>query len=175
MPVELMYCTAAKSSTTVAGSPLATARSYAAVRVSAAWPSISPDRTMTAPPGRTRTSASHVVFTRASFFSFGGSTVRSASAVAAAGPHDEPDRVPRSLGRHVHRVHHVADQEQPPAPRCLFAGELGGEIGFRAGAGLLGDAALVGDRDHDVAVGRRHFDVHRHLGLVAVPVLDGVP
>src|SRR6516225_2901865 len=160
MPVELMYCTAAKSSTTVAGSPLATACSYAAVRVSAAWPSISPDRTMTAPPGSIRTSASHVVFTRASFFSCGDSTVRSAS---ARGPHDKPDRVPRSRGCHVHRVHHVADQEQPPATRRLLAGELGGEIGFCAGAGSLGCAALVGDGDDDVAVGRRHLDIHRHL------------
>src|ERR1700719_1350066 len=119
MPVELMYCTAAKSSTTVAGSPSATARSYASVRVSAAWPSISPDRTMTAPPGSIRTSASHVVFTRLSFR--GAPPGPGASAVAAAGPHDEPDRVPRSLGGHIHRVHHVADEEQPPAPRGLLS------------------------------------------------------
>src|SRR5215470_9906286 len=100
MPVELMYCTAAKSSTTVAGSPSATARWYALVRVSAAWPSISPDSVMMAPPGRIRTSASHVVFTRASF-SYRGT-----------GPHDERDRVPCSLRRHVHGVHHVANEEQ---------------------------------------------------------------
>src|SRR6516225_6653855 len=118
MPVELMYCTAAKSSTTVAGSPSATARSYALVRVSAAWPSISPDSVITAPPGRIRTSASHVVFTRTSFACIG------------TGPHDQPDRVPRSLSRHVHGVHHVPDEEQPPAARGLFTRELPGEIGF---------------------------------------------
>ena len=53
------------------------------------------------------------------------------------------------VGRHVHRVDHVLDQEQPPPARLLLAGELQLDVGC---LGVVGDDAgqgAVGDADDD--------------------------
>src|SRR5580693_10744189 len=99
---------------------------------------------MTAAPGRTRVVASHMLVMCRSCRS-----------------HGQPDGVPLAVGRYVHRVDHVADEEQPPAARALLAVKLPGEIGILVAADAVAStgarasvgvvlAALVADRDDDL-------------------------
>src|SRR5581483_5171987 len=104
--------------------PSATARSYAAVRTVAAAPSTSPESSMTAVPGSTRVVASHALV-----------MCRTSSS------HGQPDGVPLAVRRYLHRVDHVADEEQSPAARALVAVEFPDEIGL---FGLLGLVGLAG-------------------------------
>src|SRR5271155_5732651 len=116
---------------------------------------------MTAAPGTTRVVASHMLVMCRSCRS-----------------HGQPDGVPLAVGRYVHRVDHVADEEQSPAARALLAVELLDEIGLLlvgiAGAGDGIGAALVADRDDDLVAVLRYLDLDRDLRAVAVAVLDRV-
>src|SRR5436190_14267392 len=89
---------------------------------------------MTAAPGSARVVASHALV-----------MCRTSSS------HGQPDGVPLAVRGYVHRIDHVADEEQAPAARALVAVELPDEIGFfvlgRVGMDLT---ALVGDRDDDL-------------------------
>src|ERR1700677_1390234 len=116
---------------------------------------------MTAAPGRTRVVASHMLVMCSSCRS-----------------HGQPDGVPLAVGRYVHRVDHVADEEQSPAPRALLAVGLLDEIGLllvaMAGAGDGIGAALVADRDDDLVAVLSYLDLDRDLRPVAVAVLARV-
>src|SRR6266851_1530506 len=115
---------------------------------------------MTAAPGSTRVVASHALV-----------MCRTSSS------HDQPDGVPLAVGRYVHRVDHVADEEQSPAAGALVAVELLDEIGLlgsRARLGSVDLAALVGDRHDDLVAVLGHLDLDRDLRAVAVAVLDRV-
>src|ERR1039457_6173927 len=120
---------------------------------------------MTAAPGSARTLASQAFFMAASF---------RCGRARAARPHDEPDRMARSVGRHVHAVDHVADEEQSPAARPLLALELRQQVRLfdRSGGGVL--TAEVADGDDDVVAVLDHLDVHRDLRAALVAVLDGI-
>src|SRR6185437_629440 len=139
--------TAAKSSTTVLVSgPSVTARSYAVVRTVAAAPSTSPESSMTAVPGSTRVVASHALV-----------MCRTSSS------HGQPDGVPLAVGRYLHGVDHVADEEQSPASRALAAVELAVEVRFLEAVPGLGAllAALVADGDDDPVAVLGHLDLDR--------------
>src|SRR6202007_793914 len=111
---------------------------------------------MTAAPGSTRVAASHML-----------AICRTSSS------HGQPDGVPLAVRGYVHRVDHVADEEQAPAARALVAVELPYEIGFfllvRLGMDLT---ALIGDRHDDLVAVLGHRDLDRDLRAVAVTVLD---
>src|ERR1700684_2314512 len=113
---------------------------------------------MTAAPGRTRVVASHMLVMCRSCRS-----------------HGQPDGVPLAVGRYIHRVDHVADEEQPPAARALVAVQLLDEIRLLmvavAGVRL---ATLVADGDGDVIAVAGNLDLDRDLGAVPVAVLDRV-
>jgi len=113
---------------------------------------------MTAAPGSVRVVASHAVV-----------ICRTSSS------HGQPNGVPLAVRGYVHRVDHVADEEQAPAARTLVAVELPDEIGFfllvRLGMDLT---ALVGDRHDDLVAVLGHRDLDRDLRAVAVAVLDRV-
>src|SRR5712692_4361612 len=119
---------------------------------------------MTAAPGSTRVVASHALV-----------MCRTSSS------HGQPDGVPLAIGRYVHRVDHVADEEQSPAARALAAVKLLDEIGLLvfASAGAIAIAgvflaALVADRDDDLLAVLGHLDLDRDLRAVPVAVLDRV-
>src|SRR5438093_6651762 len=103
-------------------------------------------------------------------------TLRRSPAVAIATSfetRDELDHPPRSVGAHVHVVDHVLDQEETPAARLLFAGELRLEIRPR-GLGHRAVAAAVRDADEQLVVGRQDLHADRHVLTEAIAVLDGV-
>src|SRR6266487_455866 len=52
------------------------------------------------------------------------------SGVTVMQVHDQVDRVVQPVARDAQVVHHVSDQEQPPAPGPLLAGELGIQVGI---------------------------------------------
>src|SRR6201989_3054330 len=105
---------------------------------------------MTAAPGSARVVASHALV-----------ICRTSSS------HGQPDGVPLAVSGYVHRVDHVADEEQAPAARALVAVELADEIGFlvlaRVGVDL---AALVADRHDDLVTVLGHLDLDRDLGMI---------
>src|SRR5580658_8506293 len=113
---------------------------------------------MTAAPGRTRVVASHMLVMCSSCRS-----------------HSQPDGVPLAVGRYIHRVDHVADEEQSPAARTLVSVQLLDEIRFLlvAVAGVL-VAAPVADGDGNVIATEGYLDLDRDLGAVPVAVFDRV-
>jgi hypothetical protein len=65
-------------------------------------------------------------------------------------------RVVLVVGVHLQVVHHVADQEQPPAPRALLAAQLRLDVGLASTSwARVPPSALVGDADHERVLGRR--------------------
>ena len=69
-----------------------------------------------------------------------------------------------AVGRDAEVVHHVPDQEEPPAARLLQPFELCLEVG-RLGLGNLALAALVGDADEQLAGLAADADLDRKLGV----------
>src|SRR2546430_16137200 len=121
-------------------------------------PESSPYSLRTAAPGSARVVASHALV-----------ICRTSSS------HGHPDGVRLAVRCYVHRVDHVADEEQAPAARALVAVELPDEIGclvlVRVGVHA---AALVGDRYDDLVAVLGHLDLDRDLRPAAVAVLDRV-
>src|SRR5919198_2162877 len=115
-------------------SPAAAAWSYADCSAASDSRSMSPtmSRTVTSPRWRTTTFSSPALI---GCLSFRGGLPQ---------VHDEMHCVVQLVARRAQVVHHVADQEQTPAPGVLQAGQLGVQIGVRR----VRDrpvAALVGD------------------------------
>ena len=92
----------------------------------------------------------------------------------AAGPHGEPDGVPRAVRAHLHGVHHVPDEEQAPAARPLLSVQLQREVRLFHRPRRLVLSPEVGDGHDDVVAVLGDLDVHRDLGPPAVAVLDRV-
>src|SRR5580704_2140082 len=105
---------------------------------------------MTAAPGRTRVVASHMLVMCSSCRS-----------------HGQPDGVPLAVGRNVHRVDHVADEEQPPAARALVAVQLLDQVRlFVVAVDGMRLAALVADGDGDVIAVAGDLDLDGDLRAV---------
>src|SRR5688572_23123747 len=69
------------------------------------------------------------------------------------------------VGRHVHRIDHVLDEEEAPPARLLVAGELALDV---RDLGVRGDGsgqASIGDPDDDVLGGRGDLDVEWHVRI----------
>src|SRR5258705_6530123 len=121
---------------------------YVSARVSSA-------RALRSPLRRTSTSSGTSVIT--------APNCRSSIAVLLA-CHRQGYRLGRPVAGHVHRIHHVPDQEEAPAARLLLAGELALDIGL---LGVVGDRAgqgVVGDAHDDRVGGGLDLDVDRNLG-----------
>src|SRR3954454_12190791 len=155
MPVELMYGTFVKSSTTELAPSTC---EYAASSGASASRSMSPVSSITAlsPSSRTRASSSAVAIAATSFQL-----------------QDELDHVPALGVRDAQLVDHVLDQEETPAARLLEARELRFEVGRLGVAGRPADA-LVRDPDDERAVSNLDVDLDRQVLARLVAVLDGV-
>src|SRR5690242_21359906 len=98
---------------------------------------------MTAAPGSARVVASHALV-----------MCRTSSS------HGQPNGVPLAVCGYVHRIDHVADEEQAPAARALVAVELLDEIGILVPA-RVGVPPLVGERHDDLVAVQAPRDPYR--------------